>query len=178
MLVRKVPLTVGREELLVDESDDMFREMVHRGLAYSLRLQSVRDAYARYIGLTGIQYTILVSVAHMQNKSTVGVNAISKHLSLSATFITTEGGKLVEMGLMKKSADKNDGRRVVLSLTNKAWKLLEELSDIQKDINDVGFQPLSREDFLTLHRLFGELTRSSDRSLALINQKQVLKDTL
>ncbi|MEM8660204.1 MAG: hypothetical protein AAGF35_04900 [Pseudomonadota bacterium] len=37
----RVPLTVGRKELLVDGTDNAFREMVHNALAFSVRLESV-----------------------------------------------------------------------------------------------------------------------------------------
>lgn len=175
-MARNVPLSVSRPELLVDGSDDMFREMVHRALAYSVRLQSVRDGYAKYIGLTGIQYTIVISIAHLEDKQAVGVNVLSKHLSLSATFVTTEVGKLVKQKLISKCIDKNDKRRVVLSLTAKAWKLLESLSDIQQDINNIGYEPLSRTEFRTVHRLFGELTQSTDRSLVMLDQVFSLRE--
>ena len=88
-------LTVNASQLLVDGSDLEFRQFVHDALAFSSRLQAVRDGFARLLGLTGIQYTILISIYHLEFEQRVGINTIAAHLHLSGTFVTTETNKLV-----------------------------------------------------------------------------------
>lgn len=173
---QKVPLTVNRPELLVDGSDNIFREMVHNALAFSVRLEAVRDGFAKYIGLTGVQYTILISIAHLDTDGDVGVSEIARHLSLSGTFVTTETRKLVDKGLVTKKTSKEDRRRVCLKLTRAARKALEDLSEIQRGINDVHFGPLSRQDFLRLNGLMRDLTDSTDRALVILEHHLRLKD--
>lgn len=165
---RKAPLTVSRKELLVDGSDNQFRELVHSALAFAARLQAVRDGYGRMIGLTGIQYSILVSVAHLQGEREVGVNDLADHLGLSATFVTTETKKLAALELLRKEDHGQDRRRVVLTLTDDGWQRLNELSVTQRTINDVHFEPLTRSDFVALHRIMHELTLSTDRALVML----------
>ena len=65
---QKSDLTVSRTELLRDGSDAQFRELVHTLLAFSARLESVRQEFGSHIGLSGVQYTILVSIAHLQGE--------------------------------------------------------------------------------------------------------------
>lgn len=173
----KVPLTIGRKELLVDGSDNMFREMIHNSLAFSVRLEAIRDGFAKYIGLTGIQYTILISIAHLDTEKQVGVSEVAKHLSLSGTFVTTETRKLVNMGLITKEVDKDDKRRVSLKLTPLAEKSLEELSTIQSDINDMHFEPLTKGDFQRFTFLMKELTLSTDRALVTLEHHLRLRET-
>ena len=56
------PLTVSRPELLANGTDDgPFRAYLHGMLAFAARLEGVRDRFAALLGLTGIQYTILIS---------------------------------------------------------------------------------------------------------------------
>ena len=172
----RVPLTVNRPELLVDGTDDQFREMVHNALAFSVRLEAIRDGYARYINLSGVQYTILISIAHLQGGRDIGVSEIAEHLSLSGTFVTTETRKLVSQGLLTKEASKQDRRRVCLKLTDKSWALLTKLSKIQSDINDAHFAPLTASDFQRFGTLMKELTASTDRALLILDHHLRLKE--
>ena len=52
------PLTVSRNELLADGTDQMFRQLVHDIFAFTARHAAIRDGHARRIGLAGIDYTI------------------------------------------------------------------------------------------------------------------------
>ncbi len=166
----KAPLTVSRKELLVDGSDNQFRELVHSALAFSARLVAVRDSFGRLIGLSGIQYSILVSIAHLQDENDVGVTEIADHLSLSGTFVTTETKKLADRGLIEKLGHEADRRRVVLRMTQAGRELLNELGTVQRTVNDVHFGPLSRDDFQALRRMMRELTLSTDRALLMLEQ--------
>ncbi|MBL4601741.1 MAG: MarR family transcriptional regulator [Emcibacteraceae bacterium] len=164
----RLPLTVTRPELIINGSDDSFRELVHASLAFASRLQSVREGYAEIIGLTGPQYTILISVGHLHNHGKLGVKKLAEHLCQSGTFVTTEVNKLVSAGLVRKDKDKNDGRRVNLTTTKKAQSLLSKLSKIQQEVNDVHFGNLSAEEFSSLRKIMFELVSSTDLALSLL----------
>jgi len=68
------PLTASRPELIPGGSDTELRALVHGLLAFSSRLESIRAGLARCIGLTPIQYTTLISVAHLETAGGVSVN--------------------------------------------------------------------------------------------------------
>jgi DNA-binding MarR family transcriptional regulator len=161
-------LTTTRPELLEKGRDDRFRELVHACLAFTSRLLAIRDGYAAIIGLSGPQYTMLISIAHLGRAGTVGVRQIADHLRVSGTFVTTETNKLVSAGLIRKGPDPSDGRRVSLSVTAHGAALLERLAPIQQAVNNVHFGPLDREGFRALHRIMGELVTSSDQGLSLL----------
>src|ERR1043166_1533407 len=95
---KPAPLTVSRPELLDRGSDAEFRKFVHGLLAFASRLETVRAGFARLVGLTPIQYTILISVAHLEAAGDVSVNMLADHLQLSGAFITIETGKLLRQG--------------------------------------------------------------------------------
>lgn len=161
-------LTVTRDELLVEGDDGAFRAMVHAALAFSARLTSIRDGYAQYVGLTGPQYTILVSIQHLQDTQDIGIKQVAEHLSLSGTFVTTETGKLEEAGLVAKSKGAIDKRRVSLRTTEAGDALLEKLGALQRQVNDTHFGSLSREEFQVLCKVMPELVESSDAGLSLL----------
>ena len=161
-------LTVARTELLAGGSDDAFRQMVHDALAFSSRLQAVRDGYAELIGLTGIQYTILIAIHHLQYERDISIAALARHLHLSAPFVTNETNKLVREALVEKFRDPDDGRRLVLRTTSEAQSRLDRLTDVQSPVNDEHFGPLAHGDFETFARLVSELVDSTGRALALL----------
>ena len=161
-------LTVARLELLVGGSDDAFRQMVHDALAFASRLQAVRDGYAGLIGLTGVQYTILIAIHHLQYERNVNVSTLARHLHLSPPFVTNETNKLVAKALVQKFRDLEDGRRLILRTTGEAHARLERLALVQSAVNDEHFAPLAKGDFETFARLVSELVDSTEKALALL----------
>ena len=178
---QNAPLTVTRPELLVDGSDREFREMVHHALAFSARLESLRAGYANVLGLSGVEYTILIAIAHLQDEREVGVSAIAEHLMLAGPFVTSEVNKLVAKSLVNKTTNPKDKRRVILTITDHAQKTLERLAPIQQQVNNVHFGSVTRKEFDFLHRIFPDLARTTDEALSLLahlaqTQKKVRKN--
>ncbi len=161
-------LTVNAPQLLPDGSDLDFRHFVHDALAFASRLQAVRDGFAKLIGLTGVQYTMLISIYHLEFEHRVGITTVAEHLHLSGTFVTTETNKLAKLGLVDKSRDGEDRRRINLRTTARARNLLSELAEVQSHVNDAHFSPLSAEDFNRLKHLMPALVTSTDRALRLL----------
>lgn len=162
--------TVSRPELLVEDSDEAFREFVHDTLAFSARLQEIRSRLGQAIGLSGTQYTVLIAIAHLQGKDEkVGVNLVAEHLHFSGAFITIEINKLVASGLVKKVTDEKDRRRVVLAITAKARALLNQLAPLQRPANDLLFRCLSATDFDRIRKVMGQLVGTADETILLLN---------
>lgn len=162
------PLTVSRPELLKDGTDDAFRKCVHSLLAFSTRLETVRSGFGQMIGLSGIQYTILITVAHLDESARVSVKRIAKHLSLSGAFITIETGKLEKKGLISKKQDSEDRRSVLVQITRKGNALLAGLAPIQVKVNDALFSSLSRQDFERLNRMLAGMVRGAEEATAML----------
>jgi len=168
MKTRNVPLTVSRRELLPDGSDANFRRLVHGLLAFAARLESIRGELARTVGLTAIQYTVLISVAHLEGQGEVSVSMVADHLKLSGAFVTIETGKLARMRLLTKLPDPQDRRRVSLRTTSKGRELLESLAPAQVPANDLLFAFLNRSGFEVLLGMLDGMIAGGDRALALL----------
>lgn len=167
-----LPLTTTLPTLLDEGSDATFRRLVHKLLAFSGRLEVIRNGFGILMGLTGIQYTILITVAHLSENKGVGVKAVARHLSLSGAFVTIEVGKLQNAGLVSKKPNPNDRRRVLLRITKKAHRMLSELAPTQAGINNVLFKPLKKEQFKGLVEIAEYLVESADQAM-LISKKRV-----
>lgn len=162
-------LTVSRPALLRNGSDAEFRALVHGMLAFAARLQGVRDGFAALLGLTGIQYSILISISHLQREGEVPVTAVANQLHLSGAFITIETGKLLRLGLITKLQDLNDRRRVCLRVTRQGRELLSRLASVQVPVNDVLFEFLSPRQFRALGRMIDRIVSCGDHALSLMH---------
>jgi DNA-binding MarR family transcriptional regulator len=161
--------TVTRPELLVEGSDQAFRQFVHDTLAFSARLQQVRGQLGQVIGLSGTQYTVLIAIAHLRGTDErIGVNVVADHLHFSGAFVTIEINKLVAAGLVEKETDTEDRRRVVLGITPKARALLNALAPVQRPANDLLFSCLSAKDFSKIRKLMSELVETADQAIRLL----------
>jgi DNA-binding MarR family transcriptional regulator len=166
---RPIPLTTSRPELIVNGSDREFRELVHNLFGFFALHERIRNGHAKFIGLAGIEYTVLIAIAHLAVEGDVSVKAVAEHLHLSGAFITSTTRRLLASGLIHKTTDTIDRRRVSLAVSDDGRALLEKLAPIQRRINDVEFGGLSREEFKTLNSLMQRMLEDGDRAVALQN---------
>ena len=159
------PLTVSRPTLLRRGSDAQFRQLIHDLIAYGHRLDACRDAFAAIIGVSGVQYEILMLVSRADG---VSVGEVAARLHRSGAFITIEANKLVQRGILDKGADPSDGRRVLLKSNARTRELVERLAPHQRRVNDVLFECLDARRFGELRTLAGELVACGDRAVAML----------
>lgn len=163
---KKHPPTVSRPALLVEGSDAEFRGLIHDLIAYGHKLDACRDAFAAIAGISGAQYEILMLLSRADDALPVG--EVAARLHRSGAFITIESNRLVERGILDKSADRADGRRVLLRGTGKAAHLLRTLAPYQRRVNDVLFECLDAKRFRELRALAAALVASGDRAVAML----------
>ena len=162
-------LTVTRPALLVDGSDAEFRTLIHRSMSFSRWVSTIRDGFGALIGISGVQYEIMILVSRLQGTEGITVGDLSTALHLSGAFTTIETGKLVDRGLLDKSTDLRDRRRVRLRVTSDGRKLLLSLAPYQRQVNDAAFANLKPTELQELSGLLGELLPGMDRAVNLIN---------
>jgi DNA-binding MarR family transcriptional regulator len=165
--IQPAPLTISRPELLVNGSDREFRRLVDGIFAFAARHDAVRQGHAARIGLSGIEYSTLIALRHLQNDGDVGIKDLADYLHVSGSFITTMIGKFVKRGLAAKQLDPEDKRRVRLNVTQKGHDLLATLAPVQRQVNDVQFGPLSKAEFHAVLDLLRRLIQSSEKAVAL-----------
>ncbi|SPB14613.1 MarR family transcriptional regulator [Caballeronia novacaledonica] len=157
-------LTITNPACLVDGTDTEFRHLINGLLPFAARLLSVRDGFGTLIGLTGIQYSLLVSVSHLSHGESVTVNRLADHLHLSGAFVTIETGKLKKLGYIDKRSDPHDKRKMRLTVTSNGLKLLRELAATQQRINNVLFEGVTKTEFRALCSVVDRLVANGDRA--------------
>lgn len=164
-----LPLTTTRPELLSNGRDRQFRHLVHGLFGFAAHHERIRNGHARVIGLAGIEYTVLIAIAHLSRDGDVNVKTVADHLYLSGAFITAVAGRLLRLGLIAKDVDAEDRRRVTLTVSEKGRAALDRLAPVQRQVNDVEFGCLSRQEFDLLTGLVDRLIDSGARAVALQN---------
>jgi MarR family transcriptional regulator, organic hydroperoxide resistance regulator len=92
---------------------------------------------------------------------------VADHLHLSGAFITSTTSRLLQLGLIHKTIDKADRRRVTLTISDKGRDALERLAPVQRRINDAEFACQSRNEFKMLNGLMKRLIDCGDRAVVL-----------
>ena len=133
------------------------------------RVSAIRDEFGRHIGLSGIQYTILISIYYLSKKQLPNVKALADHLHLSGAFVTLETGKLAKMGLITKQKDPLDGRCVRIRVTKEGRELLVRLCPLQQAVNDVLFGDLDRQDFLDVSQMLQRMVSNGDAAISMVD---------
>lgn len=160
-------LTVSAPALLSRGSDGDFRRLLHNLFGFVARHEAIREGHGGFIDLAGVEYTVLISIAHLSAEADVSVRDVAEHLHLSGAFVTTVTNRLLAKGLVAKRIDPTDRRRLCLTVTRQGRDLLARLAPMQRQVNDVQFEGLSAEEFRTLSNLIERLVDSSGRALSL-----------
>ena len=160
------PLTVTRRALLVRGSDVEFRRLIYRLLLVEERLRHVRAFLGRRIGLTGPQYTLLITVAYLQGATGIAVQSLAKNLRVSSAFITAESRRLVERGLLAKRTNPQDSRSTLLSVTAAGRRRLGELVPELRTVNDAFFARVSAPSLRHAMRFLEQLLDGSEQVVA------------
>src|ERR1051325_4042178 len=159
------PLSITRPEILLDGSDREFRRLIHRMLIGSARLAAVRESIAARIGVSGTQYTMLMSVLHLQGTAGVSIGALADYLEVTGPHVTGIVGKLVKGGFVRKAANPKDGRGVLVRLTPAGRKKLLNAFEFIAAVNDRLFEGVGREEFRAVGNFHAKFMRNAQTTL-------------
>ena len=160
------PLTITRRALLVGGSDVEFRRLIYRLLLVEERLRRARDFLGKRIGLTGPQYTLLITVAYLQGAGGITVRSLAKNLRVTSAFITSESRRLIERGLLAKRPNPHDSRSTLVSVTAAGRHRIDRLVPELRTVNDAFFAHVSARSFRAAHGFLDELLAGSERVMA------------
>lgn len=167
-LEQKLPSSISRPEMLVDGSDQEFRRLIYRMLITAARLADIRDAIAARVGVSGTQYTMLMSVLHLQGAEGISIGALAEHLEVTGPHVTSEIRKLAALGLVRKVANPSDRRGVLVRLSPDGRKRLLRAFAFIRGVNDLLFAGVTGAEFATLVGFNGKFVRNTEATLARI----------
>jgi len=164
------PATITLPALLVAGSDISFRETLYQMVFAFSRLVSCREAFGRRLSLTASQFVVLIGAAYRQGTEGVSIRVLADHTQLAATHVTTEVGRLIDKGLLAKSANPKDRRGVLVRLTPEGEAAIHDINPLLRRVNDCLFQNVSREDFAVVARFLSTFALNTENALAEIRR--------
>jgi len=170
------PATVSLPALLHKQSDQQFRLLVQNLLTVSRRLEMARDYFGRCINVTGPQYNLLMTVAQLQGTTGVSVGSVAQAMYVSSAFVTSETGKLADVGLIRKRPNPEDGRGALLSLAPVGRSKIDRLIGEIRTVNDLFFGLLGAQPFAELCASAGALVRGSSEAMRHIKRVEEASD--
>lgn len=170
----RFPATVSKPELLDGDgsSDKTFRQFLYDFSVLGSHLEFARAYLASQLGLSSPQYNILMIIAQYQGANGVGVSDVAQHLHVSTAFVTGEGGKLEQAGLIEKRQNPKDGRGVLLRLTRQGEAHVLRIGPKRLLVNDHLFASLSGEDFSHLARSLARLIDDFSNTIKMLRIMQ------
>src|SRR3954471_23771962 len=166
-----LPLSVTRSEILTDGTDREFRRLIHRMLIGQARLDAIRESIAARIGVSGTQYHMLMSVLHLQGTTGVSIGALADYLEVTGPHVTGIVGKLVKAGFVRKAANPNDGRGVLVKLTPAGRKKLLQAFEFIAAVNDRLFEGVGREEYRAVANFHARFIRNTQVTLDWIDRQ-------
>jgi DNA-binding MarR family transcriptional regulator len=164
------PATITLPQMLRAGDDLTFRETLYLMVLAFSRLMRCREAFGRALSLTTSQFVVLIGTAYRQGDEGVSIRTLADHTQLAATHVTTEVGRLIEMGLLTKSANTRDRRGVLARLTPKGEAAIHAINPFLRRVNDRLFQNIPREDFAVVRRFLSVFALNSEDALAEIRR--------
>lgn len=160
-----IPLSISRPNLLVARSDREFRRLIHRMLITAGRLDAVRETMARQLGVSGTQYTMLMSVLHQEGAAGISIGALADYLEVTGPHVTSEIGKLAAAGFVHKTVNPNDRRGVLVRLTDEGRRRLLEAFEFIRAVNDRLFDGVSPAEFEALRSFYEKFVKNTQAAL-------------
>ena len=106
-------------------------------------------------GLTPLQFTSLMKI---RDQGRASQNLLGRLTYADPATIMGVINRLVERGLIRKSADPDDKRKSILILTSKGLNLIESLETTAREVSRETLAPLSPDEQKTFLLLLAKLT--------------------
>jgi DNA-binding MarR family transcriptional regulator len=163
-----LPPTINRAALRdADGGDTEFRRMIYGIFTMTVNFDRIREQMATSLGLSGIQYHILMVVAELSEEMPVTVSLIADRLHTSGAYVTMENKKLMGQGFLDKQPNPEDGRSVLISLTQEGRDAIDAFAPHLQAINDELFDGIGPETFEQFRGIVDHMTRTSNRAAEL-----------
>jgi DNA-binding MarR family transcriptional regulator len=155
-----------RKPLLINGTDRQFRRFVDNFVRLSARLQSLRAALAKGMGMTPPQYNILMILARANAPEGETMSSIAKRLGVSLSFVVSQTRILDHLGLIELCRNPADQRSVLATVTQAGRKRIARVAPKIQQVNDLLFSSLTRRELIAMDRIISRILDGSEAATA------------
>lgn len=161
----RLPTTTHHAALLDSNGSDAdFRKLIYGIFTMTVNFDRIREHMAAALGLSGIQYHILMVVAELSADEPVTVSTVAGRLHTSGAYVTMETKKLMRRGFLDKQRNPDDGRSVIITLTDEGRTAVEDFAPYNQEINSELFDGIGPETFQQFRAIVDHMSRTSTRA--------------
>ncbi|MFT7569978.1 MAG: DNA-binding MarR family transcriptional regulator [Paracoccaceae bacterium] len=161
----RLPTTTHHTALLDGNGSDAdFRKMIYGIFTMTVNFDRIRETMASALGLSGIQYHILMVVAELSADAPVTVTTVAGRLHTSGAYVTMETKKLMRRGFLDKQRNPDDGRSVLITLTDEGRAAIDAFAPYHQEINSELFGGIDAETFQQFRTIVDQMSRTSTRA--------------
>jgi MarR family transcriptional regulator, organic hydroperoxide resistance regulator len=146
------------------KNQDVIREFLWDLTTISVHLNDIRQFWAKALGISGPQWMILMAVADLDRGKGIPVKDVSTLLHVGQPFVTTQSKLLEKAGLVRRIASKDDGRVVLMSLSEKASRQIRDLSSRQALLTKFLFSELESSELKGLADTISSLKKRLEKA--------------
>lgn len=147
-----------------DGGDADFRSLIYDIFTMTVNFDRIRERMATALGLSGIQYHILMVVAELSVDMPVTISGVAERLHTSGAYVTMETKKLMRRGFLDKKPNPEDGRSVIITLTDEGRAAVDAFAPHLQAINDELFDGVGPETFRQFCAIAEHMSRTSTRA--------------
>jgi DNA-binding MarR family transcriptional regulator len=161
----RLPPTTQNQALLdSDGGDSSFRSLIYDIFTMTVNFDRIREKMAMALGLSGIQYHILMVVAELSLDRPATISGVADRLHTSGAYVTMETKKLTRRGFLGKQPNPEDGRSVIITLTKEGRSVVDAFAPHLQAINDELFDGVGPETFRQFCAITDHMSRTSKRA--------------
>jgi DNA-binding MarR family transcriptional regulator len=116
----------------------------------NVHFQEIRQFLAKSLGISAPQWMILMTISDLDRGEGVSVKAVAKMIQVDPSFVTTQSKMLEKKGLVRRRTSAEDARVVQMSLSDKAYKHIENGAAQRESLNAFIFAELDGREFADL----------------------------
>jgi DNA-binding MarR family transcriptional regulator len=124
----------------------LINEFIWELLSTSNVTRKRRRSLAEKMDISGPQWLIVTAIDYLNSGGGVPVTDVANRLDLKSTFVTTQIKLLMQKKLILKTASPNDGRVVLLHLTNEANQKIASLQGRRNKENEYVYGTMSTKE--------------------------------
>jgi DNA-binding MarR family transcriptional regulator len=156
---------------LIDGSDQQFRAFIDDFVRLSARLQGLRQALARRMGMTPPQYNILMVLARAGTPEGMTMSTIAGRLRVSLSFVVSQARTLERMGLIDLRRNPADRRSVLTAITPAGRRRIMRAAPQIQRVNDLLFASLTRRELEATGRVIERVLKGGEAAALALKEK-------
>lgn len=156
---------VSRDALLLDDNGVTFRQFLNDFMSMAKYLETGRGLFARFMGLTPSQYSMIMLVAESSSDGGISPRTISMKLQQQNTYVIAQLKLLSKKSLIASKPNPKDKRSILYELTQTGSDLIESARPLVQAANDSFFKSVSREELEVVSKTLNKISREAEDSL-------------